>query len=469
MGSTDIEVNDLQFDSRKIKANDMFFAINGTQSDGHSFIDKCVEMGATVVVCEVLPNTILPNITYIQTDNSAKALAICAANYFNNPSENLTLVGVTGTNGKTTTATLLFQLFRKLGYTVGLISTVQNQINDEIIPSTHTTPDPLALNKLLFKMLESGCKYVFMEVSSHAVHQHRIAGLHFAGAIFTNITHDHLDYHKTFDAYIAAKKMFFDGLTDDAFALTNADDKRGSVMLQNTKAKKYSYSLRSMSNFNARILENRIDGLVLNIDGIETHCSMIGEFNAYNILAVYASAVLLGVDKEAVLTILSTLNGAAGRFQIVNSKNGGPVAIVDYAHTPDAIKNVLQTIKGVKSDIAKIITVVGCGGDRDKSKRPIMAQMATDMSDKVILTSDNPRTENPNTILEEMYEGVSITKRKHTLIIADRHEAIKTACALALPEDIVLIAGKGHENYQEINGVKHPFDDVLIVKEILNN
>lgn len=459
VGSIKVEVVQLQIDSRKVAKGDCFIAIKGTASDGHAFIDKCIEQGAVAIVCEVLPQTLLPNVTYIQVENSSKALGVLAGNFYGNPSAKMKVVGVTGTNGKTSVATLLFRMFRQLGYNVGLLSTVQNQINEEIIPSTHTTPDAINLNRLMKQMVDAGCEYCFMEVSSHAVDQNRIEGLKFAGAIFTNITHDHLDYHKTFDNYIKAKKKFFDGLSAQSFALTNIDDRNGNVMLQNTKAKKYSYALKTPADFKTKIIENNITGLQLDLDGVELHTRLIGEFNAYNLTAVYAAACLLGVEKQTSLTVLSSLTPPEGRFDQVVSVNDRITGIVDYAHTPDALKNVLQTIQSVRSGNENVITIVGCGGDRDAAKRPVMAQIACRYSGQVILTSDNPRSEDPNEILRQMNEGVPVTDKRKVLTIADRREAIRTAVTLAGKNDIILLAGKGHEKYQEVKGVKTHFDD----------
>ncbi len=464
IGSTNLAISSVVFDSRLVKKDSLFIATKGTAVDGHRFIDKAIESGAVAIVCEELPEVQKENITYVKVLNSSEALGYIACNYFDNPSEKLKLVGITGTNGKTTTVTLLFNLFRGLGYHVGLLSTVENKINNTVIPSTHTTPDALTLNELLANMVEQGCQYAFMEVSSHAIVQHRITGLKFTGAAFSNITHDHLDYHKTFEEYIKAKKLFFDTLQDDAFALTNKDDRNGMVMLQNTKAKKYSYGLKSIADFKCRVIENHLNGLLLNIDNQEVWVKLIGSFNAYNVLTVYAVSQLLKQDKTQVLTTLSNLNSVEGRFQYIKSKNG-IVAIVDYAHTPDALKNVLETIKDIRTGNEQVITLAGCGGDRDAAKRPIMAQIACEYSDRVILTSDNPRSENPETILDQMQAGISPVDAKKTLRISDRKEAIKTAVAFAKEGDIILIAGKGHEKYQEINGVKHPFDDFEIVKE----
>lgn len=467
IGSTNVAISSVTFDSRKVKKDSLFIATRGTASDGHHYIEVAIENGAVAVVCEDLPETLNENITYVKVLDSSASLGYIACNFYDNPSEKLKLVGITGTNGKTTTVTLLFNLFRGLGYNVGLLSTVENKINTTVIPSTHTTPDALALNELLAKMVDAGCQFAFMEVSSHAIVQHRITGLKFTGAAFSNITHDHLDYHKTFEEYIRAKKMFFDNLQDDAFALTNKDDRNGSVMLQNTKAKKYSYGLKSVADFKCRVVENHLNGLLLSIDNQEVWVKLIGSFNAYNVLVVYSIALLLKQDKVQVLTTLSNLNSVEGRFQYIKSKNG-IVAIVDYAHTPDALKNVLETIKDIRSGNEQVITLVGCGGDRDSTKRPIMAQIACEYSNKVILTSDNPRSEDPEAILNQMQAGISPVEMKKTLRISDRKEAIRTAVAFAKEGDIILIAGKGHEKYQEIKGVKHPFDDFEIVKENFN-
>ncbi|MCD6018735.1 MAG: UDP-N-acetylmuramoylalanyl-D-glutamate--2,6-diaminopimelate ligase [Bacteroidetes bacterium] len=464
VGSTNVAISSVTFDSRKVKKDSLFIATRGTASDGHHYIELAIESGAVAVVCEDLPETLKENVTYVKVLDSSASLGHIACNYFDNPSEKLKLVGITGTNGKTTTVTLLFNLFRGLGYNVGLLSTVENKINNTVIPSTHTTPDALALNELLAKMVEAGCQYAFMEVSSHAIVQHRITGLKFTGAAFSNITHDHLDYHKTFEEYIRAKKLFFDNLQDDAFALTNKDDRNGMVMLQNTKAKKYTYGLKSIADFKCRVIENHLNGLLLSIDNQEVWVKLIGSFNAYNVLVVYAISLLLKQDKVSVLTTLSNLNSVEGRFQYLKSKNG-IVAIVDYAHTPDALKNVLETIKDIRTGNEQVITLVGCGGDRDAAKRPIMAQIACEYSNKIILTSDNPRSENPEDILNQMQSGINPSDAKKTLRISDRKEAIRTAVAFAKEGDIILVAGKGHEKYQEISGVKHPFDDFEIVKE----
>ncbi len=465
VGSTNLAISSVTFDSRQVKKDSLFIAKIGVTVDGHNYIDKAIEMGAAAIVCEKLPANINDNITYIKVLNSSESLGYIACNFYDNPSEKLKLIGITGTNGKTTTVTLLFNLFRGLGYNVGLLSTVENKINNTVIPSTHTTPDALALNELLNMMVEQGCQYAFMEVSSHAIVQHRITGLHFTGGAFSNITHDHLDYHKTFDEYIKAKKLFFDNLSPDAFALTNKDDRNGLVMLQNTKAKKYTYGLKSIADFKCKVIENHLNGLLLNIDNQEVWIKLIGSFNAYNALVVYAVSQLLKQDKVQVLTTLSNLNSVEGRFQYIKSKTG-IIAIVDYAHTPDALKNVLETIKDIRTGNEQVITVVGCGGDRDAAKRPIMAKIACELSNKTILTSDNPRSENPEDILNQMQQGLSPVETKNSLRISDRKEAIKTAVAFAKEGDILLIAGKGHEKYQEIKGVKHHFDDFEIIKEL---
>ncbi|WP_160711483.1 UDP-N-acetylmuramoyl-L-alanyl-D-glutamate--2,6-diaminopimelate ligase [Chitinophaga solisilvae] len=466
-GNTDITVNALCIDSRAIRPGDAFIAVKGVHVDGHQYIDKAIEQGAAAIICETLPEQLSGNTVFVQVENSAQASGVIAGNFYDNPSHKLQLVGVTGTNGKTTIATLLFRLFTRLGYHCGLLSTVQNQIGDNVIPSTHTTPDPVSLNALLARMADEGCLYAFMEVSSHAIHQQRIAGLKFAGGIFSNITHDHLDYHKTFDEYIRVKKAFFDQLPATAFALTNLDDKRGMVMLQNTRAKKATYSLRTLADFKGKILENNLTGLIMQINETEVHFRLIGEFNAYNLLAVYGAAILLGSDKAAVLRALSDIQGAEGRFDYIVSAHDQIIAIVDYAHTPDALKNVLATIKNLRKGHEQVITVVGCGGDRDTAKRPVMADVAAELSDRVILTSDNPRSEDPAAIIHEMEAGVPVHLKKRVLSITDRKEAIKTAVSLAGKEDIILVAGKGHEKYQEIKGVKHPFDDKQVLQDVM--
>lgn len=466
VGNPDVDIPELHTDSRTVTPGSAFIAIRGTHSDGHEFIASAIEKKAAAIICEELPANFAEGVIYVGVKNSAEALGIMAANFYRHPSEKLKLVGVTGTNGKTTIATILYKLFTGLGYTSGLISTVENRIGDRVIPSTHTTPDALQLNALLKEMVDAGCTYAFMEVSSHAIQQKRIAGVRFEGGIFSNITHDHLDYHKTFDEYIRVKKSFFDNLPASAFALSNADEKRGAVMLQNTGAKKKYYALKTMADFKGKILENNLSGLVMNIDDVEVHFRLIGEFNAYNLLAVYGAAMLLGEDKQQILTILSRLQGAEGRFDYIRSANEGIMGIVDYAHTPDALENVLSTIVKLRKGGENIITVVGCGGDRDKTKRPVMAEVAVKHSDRVILTSDNPRSEDPGQIIRDMETGLNTAGKRKAISITDRREAIKTAINLALPGDIILVAGKGHEKYQEINGVKHDFDDKKVLKEI---
>ena len=466
-GSTDVEINDLQIDSRKVSAGGCFIAVRGSVADGHRFIETAITNGAAAIICEKLPEQTNENITWVQVENSAAAAGYASHNFYGGPSLKVKLVGVTGTNGKTTIVTLLWKLFSALGYKCGLVSTVQNQVGDTVIPATHTTPDAVSVNALLSQMVDARCEYVFMECSSHAIHQHRITGLQFSGALFSNITHDHLDYHKTFDEYIRVKKSWFDALPSSAFAITNADDKRGMVMLQNTVAKKYYYSLKTMADFKGKILDNSLTGLHLMVNDTEVYFRMIGEFNAYNLLAVYGAAVCLGEDKSQVLQLLSSLDGAEGRFDYMVSSNDKIIAIVDYAHTPDALLNVLATIKKLRQGNERIITVVGCGGDRDKTKRPVMAAVACEYSDKVIFTSDNPRSEDPLQILQEMEAGVNVVARKKYITIADRKEAIKAAVALAVKQDIVLVAGKGHEKYQDIKGVKNHFDDKEVVREML--
>ena len=457
----------VESDSRKISEGFLFVAVKGSQVDGHQYIARAIELGATVVVCEDMPEEPISHVAYIQVDDTAEALGLLASRFYNDPSQELILVGITGTNGKTTTATLLYAMFRLFGEKVGLLSTVCNYIDSEAVPSTHTTPDPLTLNALLRRMVDAGCRYAFMEVSSHSVQQRRIAGLKFAGGIFSNLTRDHLDYHKTVDAYLKAKKMFFDNLPSDAFALTNIDDKVGDVMLQNTRAKKYSYSLRSMSDFKARVIENRLDGTTVSFDNREVETNFVGRFNVYNLLAVYAATLLLGREKEETLINMSLLVPVAGRFQTVYSPQGF-VAVVDYAHTPDALENVLSTIRDVLGDKGRIITVVGAGGNRDKGKRPIMAQVSARWSDELILTSDNPRNENPEDILADMVAGLDTDAMRHTLMITDRRQAIHAAVRMAQSGDVILIAGKGHEDYQEIKGVKHHFDDVEELTKAFN-
>ena len=467
-GSTSIDIMGIAIDSRLIQKSFVFIAIKGEKIDGHQFISKAIELGATTIVCEVLPKEKVENLTYIQVENTNEAAAIMAHQFYNQPSTKIKLVGVTGTNGKTTIATVLFKLFSELGYKCGLVSTIQNQIGSEVIPSTHTTPDAINLNSLLDKMVSSGCEFVFMECSSHAIHQHRITGLEFTVGIFSNISHDHLDYHKTFDEYIKVKKSFFDHLPKTSFAISNIDDKRGEVMLQNTSAKKIYYGLKTPSEIKGKILDNSLTGLQMTINETEVHFRLIGEFNAYNLLAVYAAAICLGEEKEKVLTALSLVTGAEGRFEYLIGNNL-IVGIIDYAHTPDALENVLSTIKKLRKGHEQIITVVGCGGDRDKTKRPIMGKVACDLSDKVIFTNDNPRTENALEILKEMEMDLSSAAKRKFSSIADRREAIKSAVMMANKDDIILVAGKGHEKYQDINGTKYPFDDKEILKEFLFN
>jgi UDP-N-acetylmuramoyl-L-alanyl-D-glutamate--2,6-diaminopimelate ligase len=466
VGSTDIEVKDVQIDSRKVTLGSLFIAVRGTAVDGHQFVEKAVEQGAIAVVYEVMSAAKKDDVVYVEVENSGAAVGFIAHNFFGQPSAAMKVAGVTGTNGKTTIVTLLYKLFTSLGYKCGLLSTVKNQIGDKIVPATHTTPDAVSLNALLKQMANEGCTHVFMEASSHAIHQHRITGLQFAAGIFSNITHDHLDYHRSFDEYIRVKKSFFDNLSSSAFAISNADDKRGMVMLQNTNAKKYYYSLKTVADFKGKILENSLTGLVMTVNDQEVHFRLIGEFNAYNLLAVYGTAICFGEDKLEVLRCLSVLTGAEGRFDYIISAKDKVIAIVDYAHTPDALLNVLATVKKLKKGFEKIITVVGCGGDRDKTKRPVMAEVACEHSDKVIFTSDNPRSEDPAEIIKDMEAGVSTAAKRKYISIVDRKEAIKTAISLANREDIVLIAGKGHEKYQEIKGVKNHFDDKEVVREM---
>jgi UDP-N-acetylmuramoyl-L-alanyl-D-glutamate--2,6-diaminopimelate ligase len=459
VGDAETQVAQIIFDSRKAAPNCLFVAVKGTQVDGHSFIPKVIEQGATAVICEVLPDDKPENVTFIVVENAAETLGLAAANFYDNPTEKLKVVGITGTNGKTSTATLLYDLFSNMGYKCGLISTVENRITGKIIPSTHTTPDQIALQSLFATMVSEGCDYGFMEVSSHALEQNRTAGIHFAGAIFSNITHDHLDYHKTFDRYLAAKKRLFDDLPKTAFALTNHDDRNGKVMLQNTKAEKNSYALRKIATFRAKILDNSLMGLHLEMDGQDFFARMIGEFNAYNLLAVYSAAVLLGADKTEILTTLSDLKGAEGRFDYIRHPTTDVIGIVDYAHTPDALEKVLETIRQLRKVGQKIITITGAGGDRDPVKRQIMGKVCANLSDTVILTSDNPRSEGPLSIIEQMKSNLTEKDRAKVLEIPDRRQAIRTAVRLAQHGDIILLAGKGHEKYQEIQGVKHPFDD----------
>jgi UDP-N-acetylmuramoyl-L-alanyl-D-glutamate--2,6-diaminopimelate ligase len=466
IGETSIPIEVITYDSRKAADGCLFFAIKGSLTDGHNYIQGVVEAGAVAILCEALPAEISANVAYIVVSSSSYAAAIIAANWFDNPSRELKLVGITGTNGKTTTVTLLFDLFQQLGYHVGLLSTILNRIDNTIIPSTHTTPDAITLNQLLRQMVDAGCSYCFMEVSSHSVVQNRITGLYFAGGIFSNLTHDHLDYHKTFDEYLRAKKQFFDHLDAEAFALSNMDDRNGMVMLQNTRAKRKTYGLKSMADFKGKIIEAPLDGLHLNLDGNEIWCRLVGEFNAYNLLAVYATAVLLGQQQLEVLTALSALNSVEGRFDYIKSPQG-TIGIVDYAHTPDALQNVLETITSLRSGNEMLITVVGCGGDRDKGKRPVMARIASRMSDRVILTSDNPRSEEPEQIISEMLAGVEPEFLRHVTQITNREDAIRMACSMSRDKDVILVAGKGHEKYQDIKGVKHAFDDKKMLAKYL--
>ena len=467
IGNIELPVTAIEFDSRKVQTGCLFVAVKGTLTNGHDYIEKAIENGAKAIICEVLPEEISNDIVFVHVSNSSKALGKLASAFYDFPSSKLKLVGVTGTNGKTTTVTLLYNLVRKLGFKTGLLSTVRNYIGDQIIEATYTTPDAVQMNKLMRQMVDYGCDYCFMEVSSHAIHQERIAGLDFAGALFTNITHDHLDYHKTFAEYIKAKKKFFDDLKPGSFALINRDDKNGSIMVQNTKAKVKNYSVRSASDFKAKIIESHFEGSMLNIDNVDVWTYFVGRFNAYNVLAVYASAIMLGFDKNDILTALSEMKPVEGRFETLRSQNG-ITAIVDYAHTPDALLNVLNAINEIRTDDQELITVVGAGGDRDKTKRPEMAKIASENSSKVILTSDNPRSEDPTAIIEEMKAGVDIVSKKKVLAIVDRKEGIRTACLLAKKGDIVLVAGKGHETYQEVKGVKYEFDDREIIETNFN-
>ncbi|ASV31143.1 UDP-N-acetylmuramoyl-L-alanyl-D-glutamate--2,6-diaminopimelate ligase [Maribacter cobaltidurans] len=465
-GTTNCEVASVCFDSRKVQKGDAFVATRGTVTDGHKYIDKAVELGARAVICEELPKKMMNDVTYVEVENGQQALAVMASNYYDNPSKNLKLVGVTGTNGKTTVSSLLYQLFKKAGYKVGLLSTIKIMVDDTEYSTSHTTPDALVINHHLRLMNEAGVEFCFMEVSSHGIHQKRTEGLVFEGAIFTNISHDHLDYHKTFAEYRDTKKKLFDNLPKKAFALTNIDDKNGLVMLQNTKARKYTYALKNYADYRAQILENQFDGQLLKIDDNELWTKLIGHFNAYNMLSIYAAADLLGLEKLEILRLLSELENVDGRFQYYISKNK-ITAIVDYAHTPDALKNVLETINTLRTGNENVITVVGCGGDRDRSKRPVMGNIASEMSNKAIFTSDNPRTESPSAIISEMEGGVEPQNVKKFLSIENREQAIKTACQLAAANDIILIAGKGHETYQETNGKRIDFDDFKMVKEFL--
>ncbi|WP_340065619.1 UDP-N-acetylmuramoyl-L-alanyl-D-glutamate--2,6-diaminopimelate ligase [Ascidiimonas aurantiaca] len=465
-GNTRVHINGIHFDSRKVSLDDVFVAVKGTISDGHTFIDTAIVAGAIAIVCESLPQIIVNGVTYIEVENSQKALAIMAANWYDNPSSKIKLVGVTGTNGKTTVTSLLYQLFRKAGYKVGLLSTVRIWVDAQEYEATHTTPDSLTINKYLDMMSDAGVEYCFMEVSSHGIHQKRTEGLYFTGGIFTNLSHDHLDYHKTFAAYRDVKKAFFDGLPETAFALTNVDDKNGMIMLQNTRAKKYTYALKSFADYRAGILENQLDGLLLKINDNEVWSRLIGSFNAYNLLAIYGASEILGLEKMEILKLISELENVSGRFQhFVSSQK--VTAIVDYAHTPDALKNVLETINNIRTGNENLITVVGCGGDRDAEKRPVMGAIASALSNTAIFTSDNPRNEDPDAIIKAMEEGVAPQHFKKVLAITDRKQAIKTACKMANSNDIILVAGKGHETYQEIKGKRQPFDDFTIVKKLL--
>lgn len=467
VGATDVAVNAVVFDSRKIVKGDVFVAQKGVTVDGHNFINKAIELGATSVICEEIPKEIKYGVTYVQVENSDVALAVMASNYFDNPSKKLQLVGVTGTNGKTTIATLLYQLFQKAGYKVGLLSTVKIMVDNTEYKATHTTPNSVVINQYLDKMIDKGVEYCFMEVSSHGIHQKRTEGLHFTGGIFTNLSHDHLDYHKTFLEYRDVKKSFFDTLPKSAFALVNIDDKNGSIMLQNTKAKKQTYALKTLADFKSKILEKRFSGTLLTMNGVEVWTKLIGEFNMYNLLAIYGTAELLGLEKLEILRLISELESVSGRFQCIISDDG-IIAVIDYAHTPDALKNVLETINDIRTGNETIITVVGCGGNRDKIKRPKMAHIASQLSEQAVFTSDNPRTENPQTIIEDMEAGVLPENYRKTLSVLDRRQAIKTACKLAQSGDIILVAGKGHEDYQEINGERYHFDDFEEITNCFN-
>jgi UDP-N-acetylmuramoyl-L-alanyl-D-glutamate--2,6-diaminopimelate ligase len=464
-GNTDVEVKSITFDSRKVEEGTLFIATKGITVDGNNFIATAIDKGAHAIVCENIPEIKSDKITYIRVGDSSIALATISENFFDNPSEKLKVFAVTGTNGKTTVATLLYHLFTGLNYKCGLLSTIENRIVNEVIPASHTTPDALQIANLMSNMLLQGCTYCFMEASSHAIHQNRMAGVHLSGAIFTNLSHEHLDYHKTFHEYIEAKKKLFDQLPPDAFALVNSDDKRGKVMLQNTRAKKYTYSINGMADYRARITESSFHGMVMQIDGEEVYTPLVGDFNAYNLLAIYASAMLLGEQKIPVLTVLSKLRPAEGRFDYILSNENKIMGIVDYAHTPDALEKVLLTIKDIRSGNEQLITLIGCGGDRDTEKRPVMAKVASELSDRVILTSDNPRTENPDAIIDEMMKGIVPLKMGRVLSIVNRKEAIRTAVSISKKGDIILIAGKGHEKYQEIKGVRYPFDDKKVLTE----
>jgi UDP-N-acetylmuramoyl-L-alanyl-D-glutamate--2,6-diaminopimelate ligase len=464
-GSEDIEINNLVFDSRKVKPGDLFIAVKGTHVDGHTYIEGAIRDGAKAILCEVLPGKIVNAVTYIQVADSAEATGLAAANYFEHPTQKLKLVGVTGTNGKTSIATLLYRVFSEFGHKAGLLSTVRNMIGQKELPATHTTPDALTIQMLMRQMVDDGCTYAFMEVSSHAIDQKRIAGLEFDGAIFTNLTHDHLDYHKTFDGYLKAKKQLFDNLPESAWALVNTDDRNGKVVVQNTKAMVKTFGIKSVADFKGKVIESHFDGMLVHFDQVELWIKLIGEFNVSNLLAVYSAACLLGSSKEEVLKVISKLGTVDGRFEYVRSNNG-ITAIVDYAHTPDALKNVLTTINQIRNTNAHLITVVGAGGDRDRTKRPVMGKISAELSDTVFLTSDNPRSEDPQEIINEMLAGVEAGERKKVLTIADRKEAIRAACMMAKPGDVILIAGKGHETYQEIKGVKTYFNDKQLVSEI---
>ena len=467
IGSLNKEITTVAFDSREVIEGSLFVAIVGTQVDGHDFIHTAIEKGATAIICNEMPGDKQPDITYVIVSNSSEALGYIASNYYDNPSEKLKITGITGTNGKTTIVTLLYNLFTDLGYNTGMLSTIQNKVGDRTIESTHTTPDALRINELLNLMVNAGCEYVFMEVSSHAIDQHRITGIQFCGGVFTNISHDHLDYHHTFKEYISAKKKFFDQLPAIAFALTNIDDKNGNVMMQNTRAKKFTYGLKNMASYKAKIIENDFEGMMMKVDGSEIYSLLSGNFNAYNILAIYSTALLLDQNKEEILVSISKLKGAEGRFDIIKSTDG-VTAIIDYAHTPDALENIIATINSIRTHNEQLITVVGAGGNRDKSKRPIMAKIASLLSNRVILTSDNPRDEDPIQILNEMREGIDPAKKNKSMVIPDRKEAITTAYNIARKGDMILIAGKGHEKYQEIKGVKYPFDDKEIIAELMD-
>lgn len=466
VGSTSVKVNKIEFDSRKVESNDVFIALVGTISDGHDYISKAINDGAKAIICQVIPNNLVDNVTYIEVENSNKALAFMAANYYDNPSENLKLVGTTGTNGKTTVSSLLYQLFKRAGYKVGLLSTVKIMVDDKEYKATHTTPDSLTINKYLQQMNDEGVEFCFMEVSSHGIHQSRTEGLQFSGGIFTNLSHDHLDYHNSFAEYRDVKKAFFDGLPKTAFCLVNTDDKNGLVMMQNTNAKKCTYALKTYADYRAQILENQFGGLLLKLNDNEVWTKLIGNFNAYNLLAIYATSELLGLENEESLRYISELESVSGRFEYFVSEEK-ITAIVDYAHTPDALKNVLETINSIRTKNEELITVVGCGGDRDVDKRPKMGHIASALSTKVIFTSDNPRTEEPQSIIDAIEAGVAPQNFKKIVSILDRKQAIRTACQMAQPNDIILIAGKGHENYQEINGKRNDFDDYKIVGELL--